>query len=64
MITRYSPMSLAHHKRTTGETREKRATRRLKSEGQKTQNSEFRTQNFRSRQSRAYRVVLQSVGVE
>ena len=38
MITRYSPMSLAHHKRTTGETREKRATRRLKSEGQKTQN--------------------------
>ena len=43
MIKRYSPMPLVHHKRTTGETREKRATRRPKAEVRRSENPELRT---------------------
>ena len=51
MIKRYSPMPLAHHKRTTGETREKRATRRPKAEVRRSENPELRIQNSEPRTS-------------
>ena len=51
MIKRYSPMPLAHHKRTTGETREKRATRRPKAEVRRSENPELRLQNSEPRTS-------------
>ena len=51
MIKRYSPMPLVHHKRTTGETREKRATRRPKAEVRRSENPELRIQNSEPRTS-------------